>query len=114
MVSGRILSELGELTVLQNLAIGQNAFTGVLPSELGQLYSLVLFDTSRNELIGTIPSELAQLESLETFRFFENLLTGSANVLCVSTDQLTILEGDCLVNGNWSVEIECGCCTTCH
>ncbi len=112
--TGSLPSELGQLTALEYLHILDNGFKGVVPSELGLLTNLVEFLASNNELIGSIPTEFAQLQKLENFTFYGNFLTGSVDsLLCTSTNQLTVLNGDCLPNGDGSVEIECSCCTIC-
>lgn len=40
MLSGPIPSEIGNLFLLESLALGNNAFDGIIPTELGQLAAI--------------------------------------------------------------------------
>ncbi|GMJ13191.1 NEMATODE-INDUCED LRR-RLK 1, Germination Repression and Cell Expansion receptor-like kinase [Hibiscus trionum] len=55
--SGRIPSEIGSITCLQNLDLSLNNFSGIFPKELSRLTDLNRFNISFNPLIdGTIPA----------------------------------------------------------
>ena len=60
-LSGPIPPELGSLTNLDNLFLGQNELTGPIPPELGDLARLESLNLGGNDLTGPIPPELGSL-----------------------------------------------------
>ena len=76
-LTGPIPAELGSLSSLRRLDFRNNQLTGLIPAELGDLASLTLLDLSRNQLTGPIPAELGNLSHLESLHLFQNQLTGS-------------------------------------
>ena len=88
-LTGSIPPELGDLTSLSMLNLGQywddgkdnfssNKLAGPIPSELGDLTNLRVLDLAGNNLTGTIPLELASLSNLEELHLHNgNSLTGS-------------------------------------
>ena len=76
-LTGPIPPELGNLTNLTFLSLSSNELTGPIPPELGQLTQLEILEISHNRLTGPIPSELGQLTSLLSLNLFNNELTGS-------------------------------------
>ena len=64
LLTGRIPSELANLTNLQVLDLFRNRLTGPIPAELGRLTSLQALVLNGNQLTGTIPSSLADLTQL--------------------------------------------------
>lgn len=76
-LSGNIPPELGNLTKLQFLIVGNNNLTGPIPPELGNLVSLKKLYFQKNNISGTIPSELFSLNSLQTLYLASNELSGS-------------------------------------
>ena len=83
--TGTIPTEIGELTNLKELRVGDNTLTGSLPSELGRLTGLTkelafhnqLDSANNGGLSGTIPTEVGRLTILaEKFKVYQNALTG--------------------------------------
>lgn len=106
-------NSLGHAVTMTLFAIDHNALMATIPTELGLLTNLSTFWVDVNDRTGTIPSEFARLTKFESFTFEKNLLTGSANdALCSPNRLWTTLEGDCLLDEDGQVEIECSCCTT--
>ena len=64
-LSGAIPSELGSLTSLRWLYLGNNELSGSIPSELGSLTNLRRLSLVYNELSGALPGELTSLGNLE-------------------------------------------------
>ncbi|MCY3554714.1 MAG: Ig-like domain-containing protein [Gemmatimonadetes bacterium] len=75
-LSGRIPSELGQLSRLVNLSLGNNRLTGSIPSELGRLSRLRKLILGANFLTGEIPPELGQLEAIQILSVPWNELSG--------------------------------------
>ena len=139
-LSGILPHELGYLTALQLLYLGQNPnMAGSIPTELGFLGNLLELDVSTSGYEGTIPTELAQLSKLSVLALQDNFLTGTVpeafgtlsslkEVYLQATElEGTIPEGFCQ-NDMWDLEadcvsarpnrqdpkIECNCCTRCY
>ena len=92
----KIPIEIGLMTQLISLALGDNDLTGSIPSELGILTQLTGLWLRTNLLTGSLPSELGILTQLTALWLWNNNLTSS---LC-SVVNLFI---DC-------EEIACMCC----
>ena len=75
-LSGPIPSGLGRLSNLEGLGLGHNQLSGPIPSGLGQLSNLGGLYLSNNELSGPIPSELGRLFNLSDLRLDGNRLSG--------------------------------------
>ena len=76
-LSGVIPPELGDLSNLQHLALYFNQLSGSIPSELGNLSSMKQLILSYNQLSGSIPPELGNLSSLRELLLAGNQLSGS-------------------------------------
>jgi len=74
---GEIPSEIGSLTKLTYLYLGDNQLTGSIPSEIGNLTNLTLLNLVGNQLTGSIPSEIGNMINLKTLGLGRNQLTGS-------------------------------------
>ena len=74
--SGSIPPELGKLSELQVLRIG-NRLTGSIPPELGKLTNLAYLELHHNQLTGPIPPELGKLTNLKWLVLDKNQLSGS-------------------------------------
>ncbi|RVX23333.1 putative LRR receptor-like serine/threonine-protein kinase [Vitis vinifera] len=60
-IIGEIPEELGNLSNLTNLNLGNNRLTGEIPSSLGNLKKLRFLILNQNNLTGTIPESLSSL-----------------------------------------------------
>ena len=75
-LTGEIPTELGDLTNLESLILGSNLLTGEIPMELGSLSNLKVLGLGSNQLTGEIPMEFGSLSNLETLVININQLTG--------------------------------------
>ena len=73
---GSIPSEIGSLSRLTYLSLGDNDLTGPIPPELGNLANLTELWLDDNELSGPIPPELGNLANLTGLYLGNNILTG--------------------------------------
>ena len=72
-LTGALPAEVGRLTALRKLFIGDNLLTSV-PAEIGQLTSLKWLNLDSNQL-RSVPAEIGQLRSLEKLYLSQNHLT---------------------------------------
>ena len=76
-LTGSIPPELGSLTGLTQLSLGNNEnLTGRIPPELGSLTHLTHLHLHNDDLIGSIPAELGDLVNLRELRLDNNNLSG--------------------------------------
>ena len=75
-LTGEIPTELGSLSNLQRLELGNNNLSGEIPMELGNLFNLEILLLHFNRLTGEIPKELGSLSNLEALVLSSNQLTG--------------------------------------
>ncbi|CAM6055754.1 unnamed protein product [Sphagnum tenellum] len=76
-LSGLIPPQIGTLSSLQYLDLSSNTFSGTVPLQLGNLVNLQHLDLSSNALSGTLPPELGKLVNLQSFYLGSSHLTGS-------------------------------------
>jgi hypothetical protein len=76
-LSGSIPTQLGNLTAMKWMNLGQNQLTGGIPVELGGMINLSLLYLDENLLTGSIPLELGQISTLEWLNLSENQLSGN-------------------------------------
>ncbi|VVA38007.1 Hypothetical predicted protein [Prunus dulcis] len=74
---GKIPSEFGSLSKLQNFVLKYNYLTGEIPPSLGNLSSLEVLAALRNNLVGSLPTSLGQLKKLTLLLLGLNKLTGT-------------------------------------
>ncbi|XP_040369803.1 MDIS1-interacting receptor like kinase 1-like isoform X2 [Rosa chinensis] len=74
---GNIPSDIGNLSSLILLSLGDNQLSRPIPSSMGRLHNLQGWDMSDNTLQGHIPDELCQLENLFHLKLGGNQLSGS-------------------------------------
>ena len=75
-LSGRMPSQLGDLSSLRELRLGNNDLSGPIPSELGKLSALTRLDLENNDLSGPIPSQLEGMSDLRVLLLGDNNLDG--------------------------------------
>ncbi|CAA2998583.1 probable LRR receptor-like serine threonine-kinase At3g47570 [Olea europaea subsp. europaea] len=75
-LQGTIPKEIGELSFLRSLIIGNNNFQGSIPHEVGNLSQLREIEMQCNELNGSIPSSFGSLENLQLLNLSHNILNG--------------------------------------
>lgn len=68
--NGTLPTEIGMMSVLQDLDIQNNGLTGTLPSEMGNMESLRTLRSERVRFTGSIPSEFGRLSRLEEWGKF--------------------------------------------
>ena len=75
-LSGEIPPELGSLSNLEWLRLGNNKLSGEIPAELGSLFNLEWLRLFNNALSGEIPAELGSLSNLTELLLYGNELSG--------------------------------------
>ncbi len=81
-MSGSIPPELGNLSSLTDIGLDGLGLTGPIPPELGDLPSLTgELNLRENELSGEIPAELGKLDRLKKLRLGHNDLSGSLSAV---------------------------------
>jgi len=91
-VTGTIPSEIGDLTDLLFLKMGNNPLGGTLPSQIGSctnLYAIQIFNTN---LEGAIPPEIGNLENLNTIQLYNNQLSDSIPAAIGDLDNIVWIE----------------------
>lgn len=77
-LAGSLPAEIGLLTSLKGVFLGQSRMQGPIVTQIGQLQELRDLDLGESFLTGRIPSEIGLLsDTLETLALNNNLLTGS-------------------------------------
>ena len=76
-LQGSIPPELAGLTGLESLFLYNNRLSGPVPEGLGSLTGLKVLELSGNELSGSLPPELGRLSGLEGLFLHGNRLSGS-------------------------------------
>jgi hypothetical protein len=66
-LTGTMPSEIGKMTMLQEIHLVNNRLSGYLPTEIGNLENLRVFSTEWCAFNGTIPSEIGRLTRLDEF-----------------------------------------------
>ncbi|MEJ2305231.1 MAG: hypothetical protein P8Y14_27230 [Anaerolineales bacterium] len=76
-LTGILPPELGNLSHLRALGVSSNRLYGTIPVELGNLSELVSLEMSGNQLAGPVPAELGGLRKLRSLSLGNNQLSGS-------------------------------------
>ncbi|KAI6691233.1 hypothetical protein NL676_028061 [Syzygium grande] len=78
MLTGEILSSIGNLTLLNRLYLWFNDFYGEIPQSLGNCRQLIELKLSNNNMSGSIPEEVLSLSTISIiFRLAHNQLSRS-------------------------------------
>ena len=97
-LNGEIPGELGSLTNLTILELGDNELTGPIPTELGSIANLQVLALGGNQLTGTVPARpgwqtvASELGNLQELYLWGNELNGEIPGELGSLTNLTILE----------------------
>ena len=75
-LSGRMPSQLRDLSSLGELRLANNHLSGPVPSELGRLSALTRLDLENNDLSGPIPSQLGGMSDIRVLLLGDNNLSG--------------------------------------
>ncbi|CDP16555.1 unnamed protein product [Coffea canephora] len=76
-LSGTIAPQVGNLSFMRSMELGENQFHGGIPQEFGRLLRLRVLNLSSNALEGKIPiDQLSNLKKLKGIGFSKNNLTG--------------------------------------
>ena len=75
-LSGRMPSQLGDLSSLGELRLANNHLSGPIPPELGSLSALTRLDLENNDLSGSIPSQLGDMSDIRVLLLGDNNLSG--------------------------------------
>ena len=94
---GVIPTQLGNLTALETLDLGNSELTGAIPTQLGSLTKLTRLDLSDNRLTGSIPTQMGSLAALTRLDLSANRLSGA---LPVELDDLDSPLGRLRLAGN--------------
>ncbi|XP_075646913.1 receptor-like protein EIX2 [Castanea sativa] len=78
-LSGVLPHSLGNFTHLRELHLTNNSFSGPIPSSIQHLSRLEILDLSYNLMNGTIPEFIGQLIELSTLDLFSNSWEGTMN-----------------------------------
>jgi gliding motility-associated-like protein/uncharacterized delta-60 repeat protein len=89
VLSGAIPASIGNLTNLQVLYLSAKQLSGLLPASIGNLTSLRDLDLGDNQFTGNIPSSWFNLTQLETLILSRNSLSGT---LSPQIGQLAVLK----------------------
>lgn len=77
LTGGGLIPELGSLSSLRTLNVGDNALAGTIPVELGGLANLQTLVVAINALTGSIPTQLGSLQVLKNLYLNNNLLSNT-------------------------------------
>ncbi|NNM06031.1 MAG: hypothetical protein HKO65_13155 [Gemmatimonadetes bacterium] len=80
-LSGPVPPELGRLSNLERLGLGENELSGGIPKELGDLSNLESLGLRNNQLSRPVPAELGDLSKLALIQLHGNQLAGSIPLL---------------------------------
>ena len=98
-LSGILPADLGKLSALRRLNLGNNKFFGNLPSDFFNAKELKSLILSGNSLSGPLPLQIGKLNSLRTLDLSQNSFNGSLPSSIVQCKKLKIL---CLDKNSFS------------
>ena len=101
-LGGKLPPEIGNLSNLEVLSLGDTGLTGEIPPEIGNLTHLKHLNLSNNQLTGDIPPELGNINTLKSLSLNKNQLTGE---IPPELDKLTNLVSLSLNSNRLSGEI---------
>ncbi|XP_058110891.1 putative receptor-like protein kinase At3g47110 [Magnolia sinica] len=87
-LEGSIHPQVGNLTFLNAIHLGDNSFRGEIPQEIGNLFRLQLLNLSYNSFGGEIPSNLTYCSNLQVIDFSFNEIIGEIPIELSSLSKL--------------------------
>lgn len=93
-LSGKIPSEIGNLTNLNNLILAVNQLSGNIPVEIENLSNLSVMDLRFNELSGSVPNEIENLPNINGIFLSYNELSGELDLSSLSNLRGLLLENN--------------------
>ncbi|KAJ3317775.1 hypothetical protein HDV06_001258 [Boothiomyces sp. JEL0866] len=75
-MDGKLPVSIANLTLLTDLTLKGNSFSGPIPPEYGNLQHLTILSLDNNRLSGTIPDSIGRIPTLTTLSVHNNQLTG--------------------------------------
>ncbi|XP_070011579.1 LRR receptor-like serine/threonine-protein kinase EFR isoform X2 [Nicotiana sylvestris] len=91
-LGGSVPKEIGNLSFLSFLEIGNNTFIGEIPNEVGFLKKLKYLSLQMNNLTGQIPQSLGFLPRLELLDLSENDLFGNVPLSIFNVSSLKLID----------------------
>ena len=90
-LSGRLPSQLGNMTYLRRLYLGENELSGSIPPSVGDLYYLEELYLNGNQLDGSIPASMSDMWNLRRLLLGDNQLNGSIPAELGDLENLVLL-----------------------
>jgi len=101
-LSGTLPADIGNLTVLQRVALASSFLTGEIPAEIGQCTELTFIDLSGNMLTGSFPQEISNCQKLKEIIVYQNQFSGSFPTVLLGLPEVWRLQ---LGDNNYSGEL---------
>lgn len=96
---GRIdMIQFGRLSILENIDVNTNSFSGSIPSSLAECTALQSINMAKNRITGVIPSGLSDLKNLSTLLLSSNNLNGTLRALTDSAQLVSLILSKNLFN----------------
>lgn len=77
LLSGTIMSSIGNLSRLKSLSLGINSIAGTIPNSIGNLTNLTYLDLQEDQFTGSIPASVINLIKLTDLLLNKNKLSGT-------------------------------------
>ncbi len=74
-LSGTLPPEIGDLTAMEVIFIGNNNISGTIPEEVSGMVNLTAFSASGNSLTGVVPEGLLSLPEIQSIALYGNSLS---------------------------------------
>ncbi|XP_072964248.1 uncharacterized protein [Typha angustifolia] len=90
-ISGMIPAGIGHLVNLTVLFLESNLLTGIIPEAIGNLHNLLYLDLSCNKLSGPVPASIGNLNQLNELYLYDNELNGTIPAILGNCQKLLTL-----------------------